>query len=612
MQTLLRLFTSFLIVFSTLMNASDIRNPLENLNPKHPRLFLPDTDWPELQSRIEASRPRLDCLRQPLLDFAEECFEKEPLSREMEGRRLLGVSREAIKRIGCLAMAYRLTGDARFLDRAIIEMDAVCSFEDWNPSHFLDVAEMATAVGIGYDWLHDALTDEQRARYREALLSKALQIGLETDDPHNWWIDGTNNWNQVCHGGLTVAALAIAGEGGDDTPARIVRQAIENIGAAMQVYEPEGAYPEGPGYWNYGTTFNILFLDALQSAVGTDFGITDAFPGFLSTARFRAQLNTPAGLSYNFSDNGESRQASPSLFWFGDAEVSRLEYAFLTQQKASGRAHSSRLLPVELIWLSRTTVTDSTDDPLPLNAVWGGQNPVAVFRTSWSDPNAAFLGLKGGAARISHGQMDAGSFIYEVNGVRWAVDLGSKSYHHFEKQGIQLWDMNQDGERWSLMTWNTLGHNLLRFPGFNPDVDGRCDWAESAAESSDQAATIELTALYPQFCDAYQRRAELKPDGSVVIEDRIESLSTPVPPQWNLLTRAQIEPTANGAILRQDGRTLRVEAEAGYPLNVRWESAENPPRPEEPTNPGLNRLIIEPQIATGDLILTVRLTPATD
>ena len=30
-------------------------------------------------------------------------------------------------------------------------------FEDWNPSHFLDVAEMTAGLAIGYDWLYDEL-----------------------------------------------------------------------------------------------------------------------------------------------------------------------------------------------------------------------------------------------------------------------------------------------------------------------------------------------------------------------------------------------------------------------------------------------------------------------
>ena len=31
----------------------------------------------------------------------------------------------------------------------------VCAFKDWNPSHFLDTAEMSHAVGVGYDWLYE-------------------------------------------------------------------------------------------------------------------------------------------------------------------------------------------------------------------------------------------------------------------------------------------------------------------------------------------------------------------------------------------------------------------------------------------------------------------------
>lgn len=50
-----------------------------------------------------------------------------------------------------------MTADSRFLERARQEMLAVASFSDWNPSHFLDVAEMTVVMCIGYDWLYDDL-----------------------------------------------------------------------------------------------------------------------------------------------------------------------------------------------------------------------------------------------------------------------------------------------------------------------------------------------------------------------------------------------------------------------------------------------------------------------
>ena len=51
-----------------------------------------------------------------------------------------------------------MTSEKKYLNRAVKEMLAVSAFSDWNPSHFLDVAEMTMAVSIGYDWLYDGLS----------------------------------------------------------------------------------------------------------------------------------------------------------------------------------------------------------------------------------------------------------------------------------------------------------------------------------------------------------------------------------------------------------------------------------------------------------------------
>src|SRR5205814_1950681 len=83
--------------------------------------------------------------------------------------------------------------------------------------------------------------------------------------------------------GVSRAALA-AWE--DDPPlaAKTVRRAVELVPQhAMKVYDPDGVYPEGPGYWEYGTSYNVLMIEALRSALGSDFGIASA-PGFRQTA----------------------------------------------------------------------------------------------------------------------------------------------------------------------------------------------------------------------------------------------------------------------------------------------------------------------------------------
>ena len=109
---------------------------------------------------------------------------------------------------GC-GWAWRTTGDTRFRDRVIRELDAACSLKDWNPSHFLDTAEMSTAVAIGYDWLYPVLNAQQRRRYEDTLLDKGLRVVGKVHPKTGWWTGATNNWSQVCGTGMALAAEAV-------------------------------------------------------------------------------------------------------------------------------------------------------------------------------------------------------------------------------------------------------------------------------------------------------------------------------------------------------------------------------------------------------------------
>jgi hypothetical protein len=70
-----------------------------------------------------------------------------------DGKRLLSVSRRVLDRVRTLALVHRVEGDVRYADRAWKELEAAAAFPDWNPSHFLDTAEMTHAFALGYDWL---------------------------------------------------------------------------------------------------------------------------------------------------------------------------------------------------------------------------------------------------------------------------------------------------------------------------------------------------------------------------------------------------------------------------------------------------------------------------
>ena len=223
--------------------ADDVAALLSRLSPP-PRLLLQKGEEARLVGAV-ARDPQIKAVWDVVRRSADAMLTEPPVTRTVVGRRLLGESRRCLRRMTHLGLAYRVSGDRKYLERGKAEMLAAAAFSDWNPSHFLDVAEMTAALAIGVDWLHDGLDESSRATIRRAIVEKGLRPSLTNDH----WAKGDNNWNQVCNAGMTLGALVVAEEA-PDLAASIVTRAIEGVPFAMKGYAPDGAYPEGASYWS--------------------------------------------------------------------------------------------------------------------------------------------------------------------------------------------------------------------------------------------------------------------------------------------------------------------------------------------------------------------------
>src|SRR5262249_26454061 len=254
---------------------------------------------------------------------------------------------------------------------------------------------------FGYDWLYQELDAQSRDTIRRAIVEKGLLPGLDTGGENVKWQRGAKNWNQVCFGGLTLGALAIGDE--EPEPARLLLNAArEGIAMGLRPYAPDGVYPEGPGYWGYGTGYQVLMLDALDSALGTQWNL-DASPGFLCSAATQLQLTGPSRAPFNYSDCSAHAELEPAMFWFArrlhDPGLLRFQRQTLAKvlrssADAEGSQHESRFFALLALWWSALPA-QHTSSNLPLVWKGDGPDPVGVFRTSWSDPNALFLAFKG-------------------------------------------------------------------------------------------------------------------------------------------------------------------------------------------------------------------------
>ena len=264
----------------------------------HPRIIFSGSAESTIRNNI-LENEKLKELNTVFLSASDEIVGLKPLDRKVLGRRLLGVSRTYLKRVLWLSYSYRMTGVEKYFIQAEKEMLKAASFSDWNPSHFLDVAEMTAALAIGYDWLYTKLSEESRILIREAIKDKGL-LPSQIDQYSKKWLNDVNNWNQVCNAGMVLGALAIY-EDEPELADAIIERAKSSIRLPQMAYEPDGAYPEGPTYWSYGTTFNIMLISALQGVPGVDENLFIG-KGFMNSGYYSTHVLGDRGY-FNYSDN---------------------------------------------------------------------------------------------------------------------------------------------------------------------------------------------------------------------------------------------------------------------------------------------------------------------
>ncbi len=538
---------------------------------EHPRILLLKGEESQIEQSI-AANTNWKKIHETILRECDNMMELPPVERIQIGRRLLDKSREALRRIFQLSYAWRITGEQKYFDRCEKEMLAISNFSDWNPSHFLDVGEMTMAMAIGYDWLYPKLSEPSKKAICEAIVSKGINPSL--DSKYNSWLKAVTNWNQVCNAGMTYGALAVA-EDYPDLSKKIIDRALNSIPLSMDEYQPEGAYPEGFGYWGYGTSFNVMFLSAIEKVFSTDFGLT-ATPGFLQTAGFYENMNAVSSLCFNWGDTGPRGNLSPAMFWFAarndDPSQLWIEKRYLQKDDYSSFI-KDRLIPVVMIWGKDLPLDKIT---APKYTFWKGQgdNPVCMMRTSWTDPKGIFLGFKAGSASVNHGHMDIGSFVMEADGSRWATDFGSQDYESLESKGIQVFGRSQDAQRWSIFRINNRAHNTLTINDQLQQVKGYAKIDQFSDKPDFMYAISDLSTVYENQLAVEKRGVAIVDQKFVVVRDEMAAPDKETTVRWTMLTSAIPELGTNSIKLTKEGNTLLLKVDSPAKITMKTWSTE--------------------------------------
>lgn len=445
---------------------------LKAANPgkSHPRLMVTADSLPALREKA-LKDPVCKEWTADLLSACDGIMAAAPLKYgRTDGIRMLTTSRKALENIATLSLAYLITQDETYAQGAADVLMNVCGsdFPDWNPYHFLDTAEMAAAVAIGYDWCYDYLSEYQKMVIRSALANKGFHYMLlelnnvkgAFETSSGYWTDSSQatypgNWVSVCSGSFIMAALAIGDESDEEgaMAAEIIDKSLEHEKNLLAKFAPDGAWKEGPGYWRYSYQYFSMAFDSLRTALGTDFGLTKS-PGLHDGAYFMIGM-TGSVANLNLANSEYEALSSPQLMWvsktFDDPALTRYREWFLGE-------YGYRATYCDIIWYTPEYAGDISGIPGHSNT---REFPVATARSGFGEEEfyVAFHGADDGGGRIV--DMDAGTYVIDLFGNRWVMDSGSEGATYYSYAGVGLRDYYR---------MRAEGHNTIVVnPGYYED-----------------------------------------------------------------------------------------------------------------------------------------------
>lgn len=318
---------------------------------------------------------------------------------------------------------------------------------------------MLAAYAIGYDWLYDVLSDDQKQQMRDNMILYGLGPGQAvfngTTTTYGWWASNiTGNWNCVCNSGLTLGALAILGDDTTGIAEYLLGQTINNaLANCVFGVTTDGTWTETANYWYFGTTGHAEMASALMTATGSDYALLDTNPKFRETGFFHMYSHGPTSL-FDYGDHGPNKFSTTanSVTFYGSA-LKIPEYILYQRDQRDASE------PWSMFWYD-PTVAGAWWGGLPLDRVFTDDTDQwASMRSSWTDNKALFVAMKAGhnVGHQTHNDLDAGDFVLDAMGTRWAGELGSGDYLSLDYFTSDA----QNATRWLYYRKRTEGQNTM-------------------------------------------------------------------------------------------------------------------------------------------------------
>jgi len=417
-----------------------------------------------------------------------------------------------------VAEGYFLLGEPAYADWVNAQIQRICGIASWmNPvlgvttgpdSHAEHtMTNIIANLAMAHDLLGDARDEGDAAQLAEAIRSHCvLQFIFSTETRAAWWAweDWKSNWKIMCCGETGLAVCAFA----DRIPE--ARQALwlaaRGVIETFDAVPPEGDWEEGVSYWFVTLFMGLRFATALRRLTG---GAVDLLQheALGVTGDFAVMTTTPGGRVFNFNDNMEKLPPfSAEALLLLAQQKGRMDWLHTARMFASNSVH----------WLATEDPDLSEEVPARTAALfpWTG---IATARTGWG-PEDTFVAIKATRSQVSHGHLDANSFVLESRGVPLLIDSGTWPY------AILLGFHEEEGPRWNFDGLATVAHNSILVDGQGQSCGEDLVASIVSLDSGDgwHRIVADASAVYPGLLRRFVRTIHLVAPGSVIVYDQVE------------------------------------------------------------------------------------------
>ena len=579
---------------------------------KHPRIMADAEDFARLRQEVQTDPYKAKWFER-VKKAADGMLEKEPQEYKISNSRLLDVANEAMNRSMNLGLAYQITQDRKYADRLARELEKVVTYQDWHPTHSLDAGTMAGAVGIGFDWIYDTLGQEQK----QTIMNGAKTLGLDTArqayygmaDYPSWWTKTETIWGAVVNSGYINLALSIA-ELDVDLAMDTAEKALRSMEYPIYRIAPDGSWYEGPSYWDYFFRTLCNGLSGYETALGE---VHEAvhYKGADGFGEYQVYFSGPDYYTNNFHDGGGGSSGSCGQMYFGSRQGNTALMQYRTKYMDAG--NWGNFYPTDIIWYDVRASGAAAGTEMPLDGYYR-ETEFMSMRQSWNEPNALWVSAHGGYLNAAHDHIDNGTFVMDLGGVRWGVDLGTEQWSYVDDSinpAVQAgfnsyYFYRRKGE----------GHNIVVI---NPDENLEMDQAKFSTVSRPVSgkgraySTIDLTDVYNKNVVSYTR-GYLLSEGrrAFTLRDEIELREPDSELYWFMHTKGDIiilDDTT--AMIVQEGRQLKVQfvTDAAESELMVMEAKKLPQSHQfkETTNAGVTKLTLKMK-ASGKVNITAKMS----